>query len=41
MNHFGAGVSSFRVIFKFKECFLWASMKNGVSRIIVGAEKVV
>lgn len=31
MNHFGVAVSSFRVIFKFKECFHWASMKNGGS----------
>ena len=41
MNHFGVGLPSFKVIVKFKACFHWASMENGVSRFIVWAEKTV
>lgn len=32
-------VPSFRVLFKFKECFRWASVESGVSRVIVWTKK--
>lgn len=41
MNHFGVGVPSFRAILKFKECFHWTNMENGVSGITIWVEKAI